>query len=102
MLADTLFADTERLLTEQQDSFAYLYAYAAVTLEDIDPDTERRSFSDKSQVVDTCKEILEASTICRHVGRIKHFSSLCLSPDKLCSVVSLLESNTFLSQNLVS
>ncbi|VDN43089.1 unnamed protein product [Dibothriocephalus latus] len=68
MLADALFASSERLLVEQQETYAYLYAYAAVTLEEIDPDTERRLSSDRSRVAEACKEVLEASRICRHVS----------------------------------
>ncbi|BHF76236.1 hypothetical protein SprV_0501933400 [Sparganum proliferum] len=66
MLADALFASSERLLVEQQETYAYLYAYAAVTLEEVDPDTERRISSDRSRVAEACKEVLEASRICRH------------------------------------
>ncbi len=68
MLADALFASPERLLAEQQECYAYMYTYASVTVEVIDPDTERRTHSDRSLVTDINKEVLEASRICKHVS----------------------------------
>ncbi|KAM7536335.1 hypothetical protein Aperf_G00000085714 [Anoplocephala perfoliata] len=37
MLADSLFANPERLLTEKQERYAYLYAYASITIEETSP-----------------------------------------------------------------
>ncbi|KER33110.1 hypothetical protein T265_12692 [Opisthorchis viverrini] len=65
LLADTLFASSDRLLTEQQEQYAYLYSYAAMTVELIDQSTDRRLSSDRSRVEEAKKEILEASRICR-------------------------------------
>ncbi|VDD74086.1 unnamed protein product [Mesocestoides corti] len=66
MLADALFANPERLLSKQQECYAYIYAYASVTVEEVDCDTERRIHLDRSRVSEANKEVLEASRICKH------------------------------------
>ncbi|KAM7536835.1 hypothetical protein Aperf_G00000086263 [Anoplocephala perfoliata] len=66
MLADALFANPERLLTEKQECYAYLYAYASVTVEEIDLSTERRLRLDRSSVAKVRNDVLEASRICKH------------------------------------
>lgn len=67
-LADALFANPERLLNEQLECYAYLYAYASVTIEEIDLSTERRLELDRSDVVKVSSDIMEASRICKHVS----------------------------------
>lgn len=67
MLADALFANSERLLGEQLECYAFLYAYASVTLEEIDLSTERRLEVDRSDVPAVSNDIMEASRICKHV-----------------------------------
>lgn len=68
MLADALFANPERLLIEQQEHYTYLYAYASVTIEEIDLSTERRLQLDRSSVAKVRSDVLEASRICKHVS----------------------------------
>ncbi|VDL11789.1 unnamed protein product [Hymenolepis diminuta] len=66
MLADALFANPERLLNEQLECYAYLYAYASVTIEEIDLSTEGRLELDRSDVAKVSSDIMEASRICKH------------------------------------
>nr|CDS33038.1 negative elongation factor D [Hymenolepis microstoma] len=66
MLADVLFANPERLLNEQLECYAYLYAYSSVTIEEIDLSTERRLELDRSDVAKVSSDIMEASRICKH------------------------------------
>ncbi|VDK33425.1 unnamed protein product [Taenia asiatica] len=66
MLADALFASSERLLSEQQECYAYLYAYASVAAEKVDYETECRLRLDCSRVAEVNREVLEASRICKH------------------------------------
>ncbi|VDM33130.1 unnamed protein product [Hydatigera taeniaeformis] len=56
----------ERLLSEQQECYAYLYAYASVTAEKVDYETECRLRLDRSRVAEVNREVLEASRICKH------------------------------------
>ncbi|KAA3681941.1 negative elongation factor C/D [Paragonimus westermani] len=65
LLADALFASSDRLLAEQQEQYAYLYSYTAMTVEAIEPDTDRRLSSERTHVEDAKREVLEASRICR-------------------------------------
>ncbi|KAF6768129.1 hypothetical protein AHF37_10850, partial [Paragonimus kellicotti] len=65
LLADALFASSDRLLAEQQEQYAYLYSYTAMTVEVIEPDTDRRLSSERTHVEDAKREVLEASRICR-------------------------------------
>ncbi|KAM7536250.1 hypothetical protein Aperf_G00000086012 [Anoplocephala perfoliata] len=57
MLADALFANPERLLTEKQECYAYLYACASVIVEEIDLSTD---------VAKVRNDVLEASRICKY------------------------------------
>ncbi|KAA0196502.1 Negative elongation factor D [Fasciolopsis buskii] len=65
LLADALFATSDRLLAEQQEQFAYLYSYAAMVVESLELVTDRLLGSDRSRVEEAKKEVLEASRICR-------------------------------------
>ncbi|CAL8088453.1 unnamed protein product [Calicophoron daubneyi] len=65
LLADALFASSDRLLAEQQEEYAYLYSYTAMTEETIEPTTDRRISSDSSRVEEAKQEVLKASRICR-------------------------------------
>ncbi|CAH8666739.1 unnamed protein product [Schistosoma haematobium] len=65
LLADALFASSDRLLTEQLEQYAYLYSYAAVVVEEIEPTTERRISCIRTEVDEAKREVLEASRICR-------------------------------------
>ena len=78
MLADALFADPERMLSEQLEQYAYIYAYASVAIEKINTDTESRLDLDRSRVAEVTKEVLEASRICKHVGYQSGLFSLTL------------------------
>ena len=68
MLADALFANPERMLSEQLEQYAYLYSYASVTAEEINSDTESRVDLDRSLVPEVTREVLEASRICKYVS----------------------------------
>lgn len=65
LLADELFVTSDRLLTEQQEMYAYLYSYTTMTMELIEPSTDRRLSSDRTRVESAKREVLEASRICR-------------------------------------
>ncbi|THD18989.1 Negative elongation factor D [Fasciola hepatica] len=65
LLADALFATSDRLLAEQQEQFAYLYSYAAMVVESLELVTDRLLASDRSRVEEAKREVLEASRICR-------------------------------------
>lgn len=83
MLADALFSNPERLLTEQMECYAYMYTYASVTVEVFEPDVELRTHWDRSFIAETNKEVLEASRICKHVRPICLFLLRC-SPRSGC------------------
>ncbi|VDP45167.1 unnamed protein product [Schistosoma mattheei] len=53
------------MLTEQLEQYAYLYSYAAVVVEEIEPTTERRISCIRTEVDEAKREVLEASRICR-------------------------------------
>lgn len=72
LLADALFATSDRLLAEQQEQFAYLYSYAAMVVESLELVTDRLLGSDRSRVEEAKKEVLEASRICRQVSNDFH------------------------------
>lgn len=55
------------MLTEQLEQYAYLYSYAAVVVEEIEPTTERRISCIRTEVDEAKREVLEASRICRQV-----------------------------------
>uniref|UniRef100_A0A3Q0KSP3 Negative elongation factor D n=1 Tax=Schistosoma mansoni TaxID=6183 RepID=A0A3Q0KSP3_SCHMA len=65
LLADALFASSDRLLAEQLEQYAYLYSYAAVVVEEIEHTTERRISCIRTEVDEAKREVLEASRICR-------------------------------------
>lgn len=83
MLADALFASSERLLSEQQECYAYLYAYASVTAEKVDYETECRLRLDRSHVAEVNREVLDASRSCKHVSLLTSFAISVIAKLKL-------------------